>query len=89
MSATTGPILAIGGITMANQSLLNNRPIDWRVPIATGISAGMFALLERGWPRGASAIAYLALVTIIFVRIDPKTPAPMESLNSWLKGQRK
>jgi hypothetical protein len=89
MSATTGPILAIGGITMANQSLLNAKPIDWRIPIATGISAGLFSLIERGWPEGATAIAWLALVTVLLVRIDPKVPAPLESLNTWLKGQRK
>lgn len=86
MAQTTGPILAIGGITLANKSLLKDPPdpFDWRIAIATGVSAGMFALLERGWQRGAVALSYLALVTILFVRVDPKTPAPMENLNRWL-----
>lgn len=85
MSRTTGPILAVGGITLANQSLLNNKPFQWPVVIATGISAGLFALLERLWEQGAVALAWLALVTILLVRIDPKVPAPMESLNKWLQ----
>jgi hypothetical protein len=84
MAKSTGPILAIGGITVANQVLLNNKPMDWRIPIATGVSAGLFALLERGWEQGAVALAWLGLVTILLVRIDPKTPAPMESLNRYL-----
>ncbi len=89
MSRTTGPVLAIGGITMANQSLLNNKPIDWRIPIATGISAGLFALLERAWPDGAVAMAWLALVTLLLVRTTPNVPSPVESLNTWLKGTHK
>lgn len=86
MAQTTGPILAIGGITLANKSLLADppQPFDWKIAIATGVSAGMFALLEKGWERGAVALAYLALVTILFVRVDPKVPAPMENLNRWL-----
>jgi uncharacterized membrane protein YjjP (DUF1212 family) len=87
MAKSTGPILAIGGITLANKSLLKDPPdpFDWRIVIATGVSAGMFALLEKGWERGAVAIAYLALVTILFVRVDPKTPAPVENLNKRFK----
>jgi hypothetical protein len=88
MAESTGPILAIGGITLANKSLLHGEPFDWRIAIATGISAGMFALLERGWRNGAVSLAWLALVTILLVRVDPKTPAPVESLNSWMKKGR-
>lgn len=88
MSRTTGPVLAIGGITMANNTLLNNKPFDWRIAIATGISAGLFALLERGWEAGAVSLAWLALVTILLVRLDPKTPAPLESLNRYMQKGR-
>jgi hypothetical protein len=88
MSQTTGPVLAIGGITLANNTLLHGKPFDWRVAIATGISAGLFALLERAWAQGAVALAWLGLVTILLVRVDPKTPAPMESLNSYLQKGR-
>jgi len=83
MAQSTGPILAIGAITMANQVLIAGKPIDWRVPIATGIAAGMFSLVEKGWKNGAVMLAYVGLVTVLFVRIDPATPAPVESFNNW------
>lgn len=85
MADTTGPILAIGGITLANKSLLHGQPFDWRIAIATGLSAGMFALLEKLWHGGAVAFAWLALVTVLLVRLDPKTPAPLESAAKWLE----
>lgn len=86
MADSTGPIIAVGAITLANRSLLNRQPIDWRVPIATGIAAGFFALLEKGFHDGAVAFAWLSLVTVLFVRLDPKVPAPTESLVKWMKG---
>lgn len=89
MSKTTGPILVVGGITLANKTLFNNEPMDWRIPIATGLTAGAFALLENVWEKGAVALAWLALTTVLLVRLDPKTPAPVENLNKWFeKGGR-
>jgi Na+-translocating ferredoxin:NAD+ oxidoreductase RnfD subunit len=84
MAKTTGPILAIGGITMASQVLIDKKPPDWRVPVATAVAAGLFALAEKGWPEGAILLSYTALVTILFVRVDPKTPAPAERFNTVL-----
>ncbi len=85
MARTTGTILAIGGISWANAVLLQDQPMDWRIPVATGLAAGMFALAERAWPDGAVAIATVALVTVLFVRVDPKTKAPVETLMEWTK----
>jgi hypothetical protein len=82
---TTGPVIAIGAITMGNQVLLQEKPVDWRIPIATAIAAGFFALAERISEKGAVTFAYGALVTVLFVRLDPKTPAPVESLNRWMQ----
>lgn len=80
MAETTGPVLAIGGITLFNQVILNNKPIDWRIPIATGFVAGGFALLEKGNAQLAKGVAWIALLTVLFARTDPKVPAPAESL---------
>ncbi len=85
MAKTTGVVIAIGGITMFNQSIVNNQPVDLRVPVATAIAAGFFALAEKGWEKGAVTLSYVALITILFSRVDPKTPAPLESLNTWMK----
>lgn len=86
---TTGPVLAIGGITVANQTLLNGKSIDARVLIATGIAAGAFALAERAYEPLAVGLAWTALVAVLFVRMDPNTPSPIESLNTWWNQGRK
>ena len=83
MARTTGVILAIGGITLANESIIHRKPIDWRIPVATGLAAGVFALGEKGWEDGAVMVAWLALVTVLMVRLNPPTPAPIESLLAW------
>ena len=79
MSQTTGPIVAVGAITFVNQTVLNGQPINWKVPVATAGAAAMFGLGEKVWPEGFTALAYLALVTVLFVRVQKGTPAPVES----------
>lgn len=83
MAKTLGPILAVGAITFANTVIINNKPVDVRIPVATGIAAGMFALGERAWSKGAVALSYLALVTVLFARIQPDVPSPVESFSKW------
>lgn len=85
MAKSTGIILAIGGITLANQSVLHGQPVDMRVPVATGIAAAAFALLERGNEKLVVGIAWIALLTVVFARVDPKVPSPTESLLKYWK----
>lgn len=82
MARSTGPILAVGAITLANQSLLakKQQPIDFRIPVATAIAAGGLALLERLSEGLAVGIAYVALVAVLFARLDKKAGAPAENL---------
>lgn len=88
MSQTTGPVLAMGLITMANQSVFNGRPMDWRVPIATGLLAVAFDLGEHVWPKGAELLAWTGVVAVVLTRTQPAVPSPAESaLNWWNKGQ--
>lgn len=87
MAQTTGPVLAIGAITMVNQSILHDEPVDWRVPIATGVAAGFFALLEKPFPEAAKMLAYAALVTIMVSRIDG-VESPTESFLDWWEGRK-
>lgn len=81
---STGPILAIGAITMINDSVVNDQPVNWKIPIATGISAAGFALLEHAWEQGAVGLAWIALVTILFARVNPSVPSPAESFVKWI-----
>jgi hypothetical protein len=83
MSRSTGPVLAIGAITIANAVVLHNQAWDWRVPIATGLAAGMFALAERAWEPGAVGLAWIALVTTLFVPLDARVPPPIISAENW------
>lgn len=84
MARTTGPILAVGAITMVNDSVVNGRPVDWRVPVGTGIATGMFALGEKGWEEGAVAVAWLALIAVLFARLRPGQPSPVEAFVNWI-----
>lgn len=86
---STGPILAIGAITVANQSLIHDEPIDWRIPIATGLAAGVFALAEKAVPDLAVGIAWVALATVLLARVKPGVPSPTESLLKWWEGVNK
>lgn len=83
VSKTTGPVLAIGGLTIVNQTVFNGQPMDWRVPIATGLAAVGFSLAERAWPQGAEILAWTALLTVLITRTNPKVPSPAESALSW------
>lgn len=83
MARSTGPILVTGAVTLANQVVLNGRPFEWRVPVGTAIAAGALALLEKATPDLAAGLAYLALVAVLFVRVDPRAPAPAENLKKW------
>lgn len=83
MAASTGPVLAVGVITMANRVVFNDRPMDWKVPIGTAMAAVLFAGAERAVGRSAVAMAYLALVTVVFARVDPSVPSPAESALRW------
>lgn len=80
---TTAPILAVGAITFGNRVILNGRPIDWRVPLATLAACAIFAGAEKLWEPGAVGAAYVALVTSLIVPLDPAVPPPLESVAAW------
>lgn len=80
---STGPILTIGAITLFNQSIVHEEPINWRVPIATGFAAGMFALIEQANADLATGLAWVALITVLLVRVKPNVPSPVESAFQW------
>lgn len=83
VSKTTGPVLAIGAITVANNVVFHDQPMDWRVPIATGFLAIAFSLGERVWPQGAEILAWTGLLTVLLARTNPKVPSPVESAVAW------
>lgn len=81
-------MLAVGGITLLNQSLLAPKPteIDFRIIPATAVAVAGLALLERLSEGLAVGIAYVALVTVLFARLDPKSGSPAENLIRIMQG---
>lgn len=79
---STGPILAIGAITLANMTVFNRMPLDPRVPIATLVAAGLFGLAEKAYAPAAVGAAYVALATTVFVPVGG-APAPVQSAQAW------
>lgn len=86
MSRSTGPILAAGAITAFVAIVVEDRPIldAPKIAVGTGIAAGGLFLLEKVWGEGAVALSWLALLTVLLVRVDPKVPAPAEAVSKWL-----
>jgi hypothetical protein len=84
MAKSTGPILAIGAITIGNATIVHGKPFDWWQPVAVGITAVIMAGAEKVAPTMTVALAYLALLAVTFVRLQPGVPSPAESFTSWL-----
>lgn len=83
MARTTGIVLATGAMTLANSAVFHDRPIDWRIPIASGLASMGFALLEKAAPNLAVMMAWTGFIVVLVTRTDPKVPSPTESLLSW------
>jgi hypothetical protein len=86
VARSTLPILAVGGVTLLNQSVLHEKDIDWRVPIGTAFAAAAFALVEKASPTLAVGGAWIALLAVLLTRIDPNTPSPTETLLKFWNG---
>ncbi|MFJ3812576.1 hypothetical protein ACIPWE_40235 [Streptomyces sp. NPDC090073] len=83
MSQTTGVILATGAVTVANQTVFHDQPMDWRVPVATGLAAIGFSFAERVWPKGSQILAWTVLATVLLTRTQSGVPSPAESALEW------
>lgn len=86
MSRTTGPIIATAAITVGNSVLINGEDINWRIPISAAIAAAMLSFAERANEQIAVGLAWIALVTVVFVRVSPGEPAPVENFLRWWNG---
>lgn len=83
MARSTGPMLAAGAVTWANQTLLApNASFDLtktaRVAVATGLGVGILSVAEKAAPEIAVGLAYALLITVLLVRVDRNTPTPLE-----------
>lgn len=91
MARSTGIILAVGGITLANEAVFApiasggtiKNTFNWRIIPATAVAAMLLAGLETVSPRFAVGIAYISLITVMFARLG-NAPAPVETLSKAL-----
>jgi hypothetical protein len=89
VARSTGVILAVGGISFANELVFaplaegGNVRADvagaWRIPVATTIAALALGGLERISPKLSVGLAYISLITVLFARLG-SAPAPVENL---------
>lgn len=87
MAKSTGIILAVGGVTIFNDVVLNNEDVDFRVPVATAFGAVVFSLLEKVNKEITVGFAWVALLTVLLARVNPNKPAPVETLlKMWNEG---
>lgn len=86
-SRSIGPILALGGVMIVNRTIIHSQPMDWRIPIATGLAAGLFALGERAAEGPAVALAWLAFTVSMITRLDPAVPSPVETITDFWSGK--
>lgn len=85
MARSTGPVIAMGVIVVANDVIVHKKPLagEAKVLVATGITAVALGMLEQASESIAVGLAWVALITVMMTRIDPKTPAPLESIANW------
>ena len=83
MAKSTGPVLAVGAITITNETIFHNQPLSWRTVIATGLLAGALALVEKASEPLAVGLAYLSLAAVTLTRVNPAVPSPAESFVAW------
>lgn len=73
----------MGTVTIVNQTVFHDEPMDWRIPLATGLAGVGFGLVEKVWPEGAVILAWTALATVLLTRTNPTIPSPTESAVTW------
>lgn len=77
-------IVAVGGITIANDVLFSAGTFNWKIPIATGLAAVAFAGLQAAVGEPAVMLAWLVLVGSLIVP-SPSGGKPFaDNLAAWV-----
>lgn len=86
MAGSTAPILLTGGTTML-ADYIQGQGVKWTVALATGIAAGVFALLEKADPQFVTGLAWIAFVGSMVAPRKSGSPPIEVFLNQWNKVQ--
>lgn len=82
MAASTGIVLAMGGIVIANNTIVNKQPFwprEAKVALATGILALGLGVLDKASPELATGLAIIAFITAMVTPFGARK-SPLESL---------
>lgn len=87
MAKSTGIVLVVGGITLANEMVFGpvagggdiKFDVNWRIVPATLVAAALLGGVEQVSEPLAVGLAYIALVTVLFARMG-RAPAPIENV---------
>lgn len=88
MAESTAPVLVLGTLTLGRQMLIEEKPLDWRVVIGTGVLAGLSALGEKALGRTVPALAWLAVATVALTRPAKGKPSIAEAALTYLQGKQ-
>ncbi len=88
MAASTGILLAAGGITFGNEWVHNPTKPNWKIPVATLAIAVVFSGIEKipGAAPFAVGIAAIALIASLLGTATPGVPSPAQQLISFING---
>ncbi len=75
MAASTGIVLAMGAIIVANDTLVKKRPVNFKAILATGILALVLAGLDKASPELATGMAMVAFATAMVAPLGGPSPA--------------
>jgi hypothetical protein len=88
-----GPVAGAVGLVVGNAILVQGEapttpdgafnPVIFRPVVGGVIAVVVLSTASQFVPRTAEMFAWLMLVGSALVRIDPKTPSPVESLLAW------
>ncbi len=88
MARSTGPVLAVGAVTVLDGQVLDGKAWSEALPVVvmTGVAALLLAGFEHVSPTLAVGIAWLALITRLFV-IGGATGNVATKFMNWQKGK--
>ena len=80
MAQSTGPMLAVTGISFVNQ-WIGNGNLNLKILVAGGIATAGLALIEQipGAAPIAVGIAWISFITLMFTRLGGQ-PSPVDNL---------
>lgn len=73
MAQSTGIMLLAGGISFGNEWLQTRTP-NFRIPIATLVSAVFLNGVEKLYPKAATGLGVIVLITVLITPLHGKSP---------------